>query len=187
MTARHFEMNPDQMLRSMDLVAARARDLVDTLNASKKKSPDPIMRDRALSLLGECAELGCPPPVELLHAFRLAFLLNERVTLGARKHNAIGDGEGLQADYIQRLQAQRYGISPKSVPAFRAAAAKEAEAFDPLLDGAKRFQKPVNEVASAAEQVSGTDDSRKSVKEWRLNPAYVDEILDIRHRHGVGE
>lgn len=160
-----------------DRIATVAEDLIVGLRKDKteklermptgKKSkavyvPDADRQRKALRLLEECAEYFCPPPQQLIEALRLAFMDSERTPIGAKT---------IDEETTVRLLASEAGIEPKSWPAFRRAAAAEAQ--DCAFAGSGvTFNVSILSVAKAA------DVDRKLIREWRKKPAYLREVID---------
>ncbi len=161
---RNFEMNPVEMLRLMDNVGARAAELLRVAQASRGRATEE-MRRRALSYVGECHELGCPPPVELVHALAVIYAPDGESNTTINDANSLriaGDDPGhLQREYQQRLIASSSGLKANKARGYEEAI--EAE----LLLKSLAAPASVNAVANAA----GV--SRSTIRRWREQPEYA--------------
>src|SRR5690606_15575235 len=122
MVDRDYEMDSALMVAKMENVASRANDV----SAAARKAFRPgaalsiTFQERALSLVAECAELGCPPPRELLDVLYLVFEPNSDRRAAASDETRVAgeDKAGLIRRYQQRLIAESYGVKINSVHKF---------------------------------------------------------------------
>lgn len=160
-------MDPAQMQRSMDNVGQRAAaSLVNAQRMARHRKTGKVhlYEMRALALVGECHELGCPPPVELIEL--LAFVFRDPKEQ-AEPIRIAGDDPGhLQRQFQQAIIRDGQQVKTKSVPAQRRAAEAEASRFHPEMPNENAFAASENSVANAA----GV--ARSTIRRWRDRPDY---------------
>ena len=163
--ARNYELDGQQMVRAMSNVGARAE---SSTRAISKGGPLGIHQRRALALVGECHELGCPPPVELVHLLSLAF----RDPKDRRDGLLIAgnDAGNLQGQFQNQVISSMLGVRPGSTAAFHKAA--EAEVRLARAGAGELLSAPILGVATAANV------DRKSIREWREKLAYRELVAE---------
>lgn len=171
-TRARFIAFESEMVERMENVGRRASDLLAAARGLRGSTIPAHMKDRALSYVGECHELGCPPPLELIQALSVVFEQSgdRRAAVPQKGRGGIaGDDPGqLQGKFQRSVIASVKALKGPSLVKFQQAIGAERALRGNSLEYA-------SDAVSAVAKAAGV--TRDTIRRWRGRDDYRSAVM----------